>query len=78
MELSYCDLFEPEKGRKRISAEVTTEHSASHYGQPVIVLEDGGCLDLQSWVLMDYRVEKASKEEKEGINKIFSSGYSVT
>lgn len=38
MILSYHNLGE--KKRHRIKATVTTEHSASSYGQPVIVLED--------------------------------------
>lgn len=49
--------------RHRIKATITTEHSASHYGQPVIVLPDGAALDLISWVALDYRVVKASNKE---------------
>jgi hypothetical protein len=42
MILSYQDIFEPKAKRTRIRATVTTDHPASHYGQPVIVLKDGG------------------------------------
>lgn len=70
MILSYKDIFEPKAKRTRIKAEISTEHSASSYGKPVIVLPDGGALDLMSWVAMDYRVEKATKEEKLGLQKI--------
>ena len=66
MILSYHDLGEEK--RHRIKASVTTEHSASSYGQPV--LEDGGALDLFSWVSLGYRVVRASKREKEGLIRI--------
>jgi len=64
MTLSYRDLFDREKGRQKIKAQITTQHPASSYGQPVIVLEDGGALDLMSWVTMDYRVERFAKKEE--------------
>ena len=54
MILSYQDIFQEGAKRIRIKATITTEHSASSYGQPVIVLDDGGALDLMSWVAMDY------------------------
>jgi hypothetical protein len=65
MILSYHNLGDLK--RHRIKATVTTEHSASSYGQPVIVLEDGGALDLMSWVGLGYQVVKASKKEMEGL-----------
>jgi len=65
MILSYQDsLFDRASERIEIEAEITTQHSASSYGQPVIVLPDGGALDLFSWVAMDYRVIEASEEER--------------
>jgi len=64
MRLSYKDLFDQEAGRTQVEAEITTQHPASSYGQPVIVLEDGGALDLMSWVTMDYRVERFAKKEE--------------
>lgn len=39
-------------------------------GQPVIVLEDGGALDLMSWVTLGYRVVKATAKERQGLSKI--------
>lgn len=68
MILSYHDLGK--KKQHRIKAEITTEHSASSYGQPVIVLEDGGALDLMSWVGLGYQVVKASEKEKEALAKM--------
>ena len=68
MILSYHNLGHLK--RHRIKASVTTEHSASSYGQPVIVLEDGGALDLFSWVSLGYEVVKASKKEREGLMRM--------
>ena len=59
-----------ESRRHRIKAKITTDHSASSYGQPVIVLEDGGALDLMSWVGLGYRVVRASKKEKVNLAKM--------
>lgn len=49
--------------RKSVKAKLLTISSLSSYGQPVILLEDGKPLDLMSWVMLDYRVEKATKKE---------------
>lgn len=68
MILSYHNLGEEK--RHRIKAMVTTEHSASSYGQPVIVLEDGEALNLLSWVGLGYRVVRATKKEREGLMKM--------
>ena len=68
MILSYHNLGEEK--RHRIKASITTEHSASSYGQPVIVLGDGGALDLFSWVSLGYQVIQASKREMEGLRKM--------
>lgn len=62
MILSYHNLGGVK--RHRMKAAITTEHSSSSYGQPVIVLEDGGALDLMSWVGLGYRVIRASAKEK--------------
>lgn len=68
MILSYHDLGG--ERRHRIKARITTEHSSSSYGQPVIVLEDGRAMDLMSWVGLDYKVVKATEEEMEGLRKM--------
>lgn len=62
MKLSYKPLMEEK--RQTIEAEITTDHSASSYGIPVIVLEDGGALDYNSAILLNYRVEEISEDEK--------------
>lgn len=51
-------------GRATVEAELTTAHPCSHYGQPVLVLEDGEPLDLLSWMLCDWRIEEATDKER--------------
>lgn len=70
MTLSYVDLFSGSGSRKTIKARLTTNHSASSYGQPVVVLPDGGALDLMSWVGCGYKVERATAKEREQLAKI--------
>lgn len=69
MILSYVDIGDHE--RHTVTARVTTEHSASSYGQPVIVLEsDGEALDINSWLLLNYRIEQASPAELEQLKRV--------
>lgn len=66
MILSYLvDLLSGNTKRKQVNARITTNHSASSYGQPVIVLEDGEAIDLMSWVFCKYQVVSATKKERE-------------
>ena len=67
MIVSYTD-FKGKTHRARVK--ITTDHAASSYGQPVIVLPDGGALDLMSWVGLGYRVVKATDKERQGLSKI--------
>ena len=67
MILSYQNFENANAKRSRIEAAITTDHSTSSYGQPVIVLCDGGALDHMSWVLLDYQVEEATAEERSQI-----------
>jgi hypothetical protein len=72
MLLSYTDIFSESRDRTTVKAEMTTEHPASSYGQPVLVLEDGGALDLSSWIFGDYRIEEATKEEEQAVESYLS------
>jgi len=72
MMLSYVDLFKDGQ-RRNIRASVTADHPASHHGQPVLVLPDGGSLDLTSWVLLNYRIEKATQKERAQLEKVFAN-----
>lgn len=60
MILEYTDLRDK---KHQVRAKITTDHSASSYGQSVIVLEDGGALDLTSWVVLGYKVVMATDKE---------------
>ena len=75
MRLSY--LVDPlMRGKTRymrryvVKVKVTSEHSASSYGQPVIVLPDGSALDLMSWVGCGYRVVEATIEERQQLGRM--------
>jgi hypothetical protein len=70
MKLSYVD---PQgKGeRHTVEATITTEHPASSYGQPVIVMSDGGALDLASWAMLGYQIVEATREERAQLARIF-------
>ena len=61
MKLSYQDLMTGK--RKTIKATITTDHPASSYGVPVIVLPDGDALDYGSAIMLDYQVERATQKE---------------
>ncbi len=69
MRLSYRNITTGD--RHEATATVTTDHPASSYGQPVIVLDsDGDALDINSWTLLDYRIEQANPEEAEQIKRV--------
>ncbi len=69
MTLSYLkDPFSAKPTRTSVRVTLTTEHSASSDGQPVLVLPDGEALDLLSWVGCGYRVEQATDQEREALN----------
>ncbi len=67
MKLSYQDLMTGK--RKTIKAIITTDHPASSYGMPVIVLPDGGALDYGSAIMLDYRVLSITKKEQSLLNQ---------
>ena len=64
MVLSYQDIFQENAKSTRVKATIITNHSASSYGQPVIVLADGEALDLTSWGVFGYQAEVATKKEQ--------------
>ena len=70
MILSYCDIFDEKRRRRRIKATIGSDHPASSYGQAVIVLEDGGSLDLFSWTALNYRVVRANEKEIATLEKM--------
>lgn len=62
MILQYTDIFAGGKNVK-IKGEITTEHCASSYGLPVVLLPDGGVLSAESWVLLGYRIVSLTQKE---------------
>jgi len=70
MILSYVDPFYGDCKRHQIKATVTTNHPTSSYGQPVIVLEDGGALSWESIILLKYEVVKINKHEKKMLDNL--------
>jgi len=72
MKLSYVDVL-GDGERHEISATITTDHPASSYGQPVIVLEDGGLLDASSWILLNYQVVEANPHERELLQRFINN-----
>jgi hypothetical protein len=70
MKLSYMDIL-GDRERHEVNAIVTTDHSASSYGQPVIVLEsDGEALDITSWILLNYQIVEATPKEIELLKRV--------
>ena len=61
MILQYTDVFTGQC--HKIKATTTTDHPASHYGLPVIVLPDGDALDANSWILNNYCIVRANRAE---------------
>jgi hypothetical protein len=55
--------------RHKMQATVTTDHPESHYGLPVVVIEDGKALDFGSWMLLDYQVVSADVQELDGLKR---------
>jgi hypothetical protein len=62
MLLQYTDIFDGGKNVK-IKGELTTEHCASSYGLPVILLPDGGVLSAESWVMLGYKILSLTDKE---------------
>jgi hypothetical protein len=78
MKLSFVDLL-GDGERHEVAATVTTNHPASSYGQPVIVLEsDGEALDITSWILLNYQIVAATPEEVELLKRVLIIDPHVT
>lgn len=67
MIVSFKDL---EGKMQRVSAKITTRHSLSSYGQPVLVLSDGETVDAKSWADLCYHVVSATTKERYGLTQI--------
>ena len=75
MILQYTDISDGGTVHK-IEAKITTEHSASSYGIPVIV-DDGHALDAQSWVMLNYSIVALSRDEKPMMYRWLKNMYAM-
>lgn len=66
--------FSPMLDGYETEAELTTEHAASSYGRPVLVIDTGDALGTQDVLLADYRILAATDEERAALA---SAGYVV-
>lgn len=71
MKLTYQPLWGDTTPRE-IEATITTDHPLSSYGQPVILLDDGDSLSMESWILLNYRAVETTPEEVELLKKWLS------
>jgi|OpeIllAssembly_1097287.scaffolds.fasta_scaffold820188_1 hypothetical protein len=60
----------PDGKVQMVSAEITTRHSLSSNGQPVLVLSGGKVVDGKSWVDLGYQVVSATTKERHELKKI--------
>jgi hypothetical protein len=76
MILKYTHILGDGKPHK-IKAEITTDHPASSYGMPVVVLPDGHALDATSWVLLNYQIERLTEKEKPMMERWLKNLYAM-
>ncbi|HAR34249.1 MAG TPA: hypothetical protein DCR95_09240 [Desulfobacter sp.] len=76
MILQYTDIFEGGKERK-IKGELTTDHCASSYGLPVVLLPDGGVLSAESWVMLGYKIVSLTKKEEPMMERWLKNLYAM-
>jgi hypothetical protein len=76
MILQYTDIFSGGEVEE-IEGELTSEHSASSYGLPVIVLPDGGVVSAESWVLLGYRIVSLTQKEAPMMERWLKNMYAM-
>jgi hypothetical protein len=59
--------FSPSLNGYQCRAKLTTGHSASSYGQPVLVRDDGEALGSGDAILADYRIVTATAKERQAL-----------
>ena len=63
MKIKLTDIFDNQTYDHEV--EVTTDHPCSSYGQPVVVFDDGSCLNAESWFLGLGEITKATDSERD-------------
>ena len=76
MILQYTDIFDGGKNVK-IKGEITTEHCASSYGLPVLLLPDGGVVSAESWVMLGYKVVSITQKEAPMMERWLKNLYAM-
>jgi len=76
MKLRYTDIVTKEY--HYVDAEITTNHPASHYNIPVVVLDDGDVIGAQSWVMLQYKAVEVSAEERPLLERFLHNTRAVT
>ena len=66
--------FSPLLDGYETEARLTTEHAASSYGQPVLVIDTGDALGTGDVALADYRIVEATPEELAALER---AGYAL-
>ena len=65
MKIKGIDIFTQEP--VLLTASFTTEHPASSYGQPVMIIDEwdegAGLMDYNNWIINNYCVEEATSKE---------------
>lgn len=75
MKFEYTDIFD---GITRtMKAEITTDSSQSSYGQPIIILDDGKALDLDSYIILEYKLKEATTKEKKMFNRWLNNCFPI-
>ena len=67
--------FSPLLDGYETEAALTTDHAASSYGRPVLVIDTGDALGPADCLLADYRIIEASKDE---LHALAAAGYRLT
>ena len=57
---------------RKVAASITTNHTESGYGQPVIMLSTGEVVDTLSWHLREYQVVEATIQEHHLLSEILN------
>lgn len=76
MILQYTDIFGTGKPVK-IKGEITSDHCASSYGLPVVLLPDGGVLSAESWVMLGYKIISLRKAEEAMMGRWLGNLYAM-
>ncbi|MDZ4241721.1 MAG: hypothetical protein U1D99_02750 [Candidatus Omnitrophota bacterium] len=67
--------FSPLLNGYETEAALTTDHAASSYGRPVLVIDNGDALGPADCLLADYRIIEASEDELAALD---AAGYRLT